>query len=798
MTQEWNERFLRVKRAMFEKVLEERLNACQREAVCTVNGPLLVLAGAGSGKTTVLVRRIAFLIRYGNAYYSEKVPAELQEADVEALEGALKMLSPAEIEDILPEFTESPCPPWAVLAITFTNKAAGEIKERLAATFKDEDVSKEIWAGTFHSICVRILRRYAGEAGLKEGFSIYDTADKKHLVADVMKALNIDDRMLPLKSVMNVISQAKDRLVPPEEMEEKDIRTRHLKQIYTAYQERLTASNAVDFDDIIMKTVQLLERHPEVAEYYQKKFRYVCVDEYQDTNVAQFRLTQLLAEGHRNIMVVGDDDQSIYKFRGATIENILQFDRVYPDAKVVKLEQNYRSTGNILAAANAVIARNSERHPKKLWCAGDGGDLLSLRRCENQNEECRYIVDKIVDTVVKEKRHYRDFAVLYRVNEIARGLETAFAKSGIPYRVFGSQRFYDRKEIRDMVAYLYVLCNSDDDQRLLRIVNEPKRKIGNATMEAAAALAAEKGVSVWQILTECEAYPELSKAASRLREFVSLIESLRASAEKISVHETVELVFEKTGYHDMLKAGGEAMRSDIDSVEELVSAAAEYEKRAEDASLRNFLEETALVSDVDKYDEDADACVLMTVHSAKGLEFPVVFLAGMEEGIFPGMQSATDPAELEEERRLAYVAITRAKERVHITHAKERLLYGHTTYNRLSRFIREEVPTELIREDCPQAQHRAASSFTASSQSKKTELSGEFLRRASFASPAAPARPAGGPVRLSEGTRVRHATFGEGEILSVRNMGGDFLYEVQFDAGVVKKLMATFAKLEQI
>ena len=570
MTQAYRDRFLAVKRKMFEKVLGERLNPQQQQAVLTTEGPLLILAGAGSGKTTVLVRRICFIIQYGNAYYSDQVPEGMTEADVDGLQTALEEMTPAELEQILPEFIDHPCAPWQMLAITFTNKAANEIKERLATSFGDSSVSDDIWAGTFHSICMRILRRYPEQAGLREGFSIYDTGDKKHLVGDVMKTLNIDDKILPLRTVMNVISAQKDNLIPPEkfEVDKKDPRSRLLQQIYTEYQKRLSASNAVDFDDIIFRTVQLLETCQEAAEYYQNRFHYVCVDEYQDTNPAQFRLTELLSAKWRNIMVVGDDDQSIYRFRGATVENILQFDKVYPDACVIKLEQNYRSTGKILAAANAVIANNTDRHPKKLWCAAGEGEPLTLRMLDDQNAECRYVTDKILELVVKQKRHYRDCAILYRVNELARGMETALAKSGIPYRVFGSQRFYDRKEIRDMVAYLYVVCNHDDDQRLQRIINEPKRKIGNATMEAVASLAAAEGVSLFSVLSRAGEYPVLEKAAARLGEFVRLVESLSEDAGRLSVSGLVRQVYEQSGYRAMLQAGGEAMLSDMDSVEE--------------------------------------------------------------------------------------------------------------------------------------------------------------------------------------------------------------------------------------
>ncbi|MFA5561410.1 MAG: UvrD-helicase domain-containing protein [Eubacteriales bacterium] len=805
MSDNYRERYLAAKRRLFDKVIEQRLNARQREAVCTTEGPLLVLAGAGSGKTTVLVQRIAFIIKYGNAYHSDALPAGLNEEQVAELEKAIH-LPPAEIEEgVLPEFIISPCPPWAVLAITFTNKAAGEIKERLADAFDDEGLSEQIWSGTFHSICMRILRRWPQEAGLPGTFTIYDTDDKRHLILHTMRELDISDKILPPKAVMSAISAAKDALITPEAYEAgKNPREKDILRIYEAYQKKLQAFGALDFDDIIMKTVQVLETHAPIREYYQKKFRYVCVDEYQDTNKAQFHLTRLLSGGYRNLMVVGDDDQSIYRFRGAVVENILSFSRTFPDAKVVKLEQNYRSTKHILEAANAVISHNTNRHDKRLWSAAGAGDLLQLRQCQDQYDEARYITDTIMSTVVREKRRYRDFAVLYRINEMGRSLEGGFAKSGIPYRVLGSQRFYDRKEIRDIVAYLTVIVNPADNQRLKRIINEPKRKIGTAALEAAEQVSLTTGQGLFEVLERAQEDAALAKYAEKFQAFCGLIRSLQH--RDLSPSALIEAIFVETGYRDMLEAEGEVAKVRIDSVKEFISAAEEYEGRTEEPVLTEFLEETALVSDVDQYDADSDAVVLMTIHSAKGLEFPIVFLPGMEEGIFPGMQSAMNPEELGEERRLAYVALTRARERVYITHAKTRTLYGRTTANPLSRFVQEEIPEALLSRQGAVPRFAPPSprySFPLSPKAKKqladiAEAEQKIRPRQTPAGSGKVGAAAYGLKRFGVNARVRHAVFGNGTVLFVKDMGGDILYEVAFDNGQTKKLMATFAKLQEI
>ena len=826
---ELEKRYIKAKRALFDKVYGESLNPEQCRAVFTVRGPLLVLAGAGSGKTTVLVNRIAYLIKYGNAYFSEEV-RDATEDGIAALEEA-KGLSTEEISAILPDFITEPCPPWQVLAITFTNKAAREIKERLLRTFEDPEITESIWAGTFHSVCMRILRKFADRVGLRSAFSIYDTDDQKRLLTSCIKDWKEDsdrgaarrpDVETLTKSVNTIlaeISRAKERLIPPENYlkdTEDSVRDGFDKyfalrgevaELYKRYQKKLMEYNAVDFDDIIMKTVTLLLEHGDVREYYQNKFKYVLVDEYQDTNYAQFVLTSLLADKHRNIMVVGDDDQSIYRFRGATVENILNFDKTYPDATVVKLEQNYRSTEIILEAANAVIHHNDRRRDKRLWCDKGEGAKITLHQADNQITEGRYIVEKIIHGVRAEGRHYSDFAVLYRVNELARSLETSFAKSGIPYKILGSMRFYDRKEIKDIAAYLQIMNSPDDSQRLKRVINEPKRKIGETTVAAVEEISRALGVSMYEVLRRAHEFVALSKSADKLFAFVTLVE--RIKSEHSLPSELITAVFNETGYKAMLEAEGFEGEGRIASVEEFISAAIEYEKRCADsgteATLSGFLEEISLVSDVDKYDSESDAVVLMTIHSAKGLEFPVVFIAGMEEDIFPSAKSKLMPDELSEERRLAYVAITRAKEKLYLTYAAARTMYGRTTNGTLlSRFAAKEIPAVLIERDGPKAiPPRAPLTYgrqRTEDRRYREEISSEMRRRSEIGQTARKGSGAEsyGIEKIPVGARVRHAAFGDGEIISSRDLGGDVLYEVKFDTGAVKKLMSTFAKLRRI
>lgn len=792
------DRYIRAKRALFNKAYSE-LNDMQRKAVFSVDGPLLILAGAGSGKTTVLVKRIAFIIKYGNAYASEYVPYDVTEQEIARLEAAIN-LSKEEILPLLDVFATNPCAPWRMLAITFTNKAAGEIKSRINAQLGNSDIANEIWSGTFHSICLRILRVHADKIGYAQGFSIYDQDDSKKAITSCMKDLNIDTKSMTPKAVQSHISRAKDRMIGPADFYAEagnDFRLKQIARIYEAYQARLVASNALDFDDIIMQTVILLRKYPEVREYYQNRFRYVCVDEYQDTNEAQFALTALLSGGYQNIMVVGDDDQSIYRFRGATIENILNFDKTFPTAKIIRLEQNYRSTQNILDAANAVIKNNSSRKGKTLWTNAGEGEKLHLKKVFDHNEEARYIADKI-QKMVSEGKEFRDFALLYRNNAQSSTIERTFAKSGIPYRIIGGVRFSDRKEIKDIVAYLQLIQNHNDDERLVRIINEPKRKIGDKTLEGIRAIAREQGSSMFRVIENADKYTALGKASEKLLEFANLINYLTRLVSEVSLETLINQVMDKSGYRQMLIDAGEVERDRLENLEEFLTGAIEYENNYSDdgsytSVLEGFMEETALVADVDRYDESADAVVLMTAHSAKGLEFPYVFLPGMEEGLFPSMQSVmASEAEIEEERRLAYVAITRAKRELFIVHANQRMLYGRTQFNPESRFLRE-IPESLIaREKSPYDKQKTVSSYMDRSFDKP-----QYDTLTISAVQRKPAVSAQKDV-LEAGDRVFHATFGEGDLISVKRMGADWLYEVVFDKVGTKKLMATYAKLKKI
>lgn len=782
-------KFLEAKKKLFDKYFDN-LNDKQREAVYTINGPLLILAGAGSGKTTVLVNRIAYMIKFGNAYFDNSVPSDLSEEKVRNLEKALE-LEKEEIADVLSEYAVSPCAPWSILAITFTNKAANEMKERIAAVIGDDALASEVWASTFHSTCVRILRRFGEAIGYSRDFSIYDSDDTKKLVAACQKELGIEEKMFPAKSTAAAISRAKDKLMTPEDFENEagsDFRLQKIAQVYKLYQTKLEAGNALDFDDIIGKTVQLLRSDDNARKWCRNKFKYILVDEYQDTNRAQFELCRLLSEGSGNIMAVGDDDQSIYKFRGATIENILDFDKTYNDAKIIKLEQNYRSTKTILQAANAVIKNNYGRRGKELWCDGAEGDKIKVKKLQNQNEEARYIINKIAEGITRENRKYSDFAVLYRMNAQSNSIENYFAKSGIPYRMVGGLRFYERMEIKDMLSYLCVLVNPADSVRLRRIINQPKRKIGETTIDAVFEIAAAEGKTPFEVMENCENYVSLKKSSLRLGEFVRMIRQLRTAADSMPTSELIKLVYHCSGYGEMLDSMGNEGVDRIENISELVSNAMAYEKDNPDASLSGFLEDVALVSDVDNYDETADAVVLMTIHSAKGLEFPVVFIPGFEDGIFPGIQSTLNPEDLEEERRLAYVAITRAKERLYCIHVRERLIFGKTQYNPRSRFL-DEIPPEII--DFGYIPKNEIENQTA--KSKKPVISKEFTRKADLASDIGRTQ---GAEHFEIGDRVKHITFGNGTILSTKQMGADIMYEIAFDSVGTKRLMATYAKLK--
>ena len=784
MTQENKERFLCAKRKLFDKHYSF-LNEMQREAVYSVNGPVLILAGAGSGKTTVLVNRIAHIIKYGDGCLCEEIPDFVTEDSIEDIEGAVN-LPDESIQEYLDLFKKNPCPAWGILAITFTNKAANEIKTRLGTILKED--ATDIWAGTFHSVCMRILRSHGEKLGYLPNFSVCDMDDAKKVISKCMKDLGIDEKLLSIKNVMNEISRAKDRLMTPEKYSRAvgdDAKYKKIADIYELYQKRLMDSNVLDFDDIIMKTVQLFWENENVLAHYQSKFKYICVDEYQDTNKAQFVLVSLLGNFYKNVMVVGDDDQSIYKFRGATIENILNFDKEYECAKVVKLEQNYRSTSNILNAANNVISNNQHKHIKRLWCNSDEGDKIVVKETETQNDESRYIIDQIIKLKNEKGYNYKDFAVLYRMNTQSTNLETMFAKSGIPYRMLGSLRFYDRKEVKDIIAYLSVINNPSDSVRLRRIINEPKRKIGEASVDAAVKIAEELGVPTLQVVTKATSYNAIPRvAANSMESFAKTIQDLIDELDTMPLSKFVREVMKRTGYENALIALGQSEAERLENLDALCVAVKEYEKQAEEAgeipTLSGFLEEVALVADVDRYDEDADAVVLMTIHSSKGLEFPVVFLPGMEEGIFPGSQSISIPSEIEEERRLAYVAITRAKKKLIIIHARERMLFGMTQRNPLSRFVKE------IDEKYLDIQNKKPFYNSSYNKPKPTFSNGSFNPYVKKAEPKAV------EAQYSIGDRVRHLTFGEGTILNVTHMSTDYMYEIAFDNVGTKKLMATY------
>ena len=689
-----------------------RLNEMQRAAVFTTSGPLLILAGAGSGKTTVLVNRIANLIRFGSAHGSSWTPREVTEDDVKALRTALMTGTdaPGWLDGML---RKDAVRSWNVMAITFTNKAAGELKERLRNMLGGEE-GDEVFASTFHSACVRILRRWAEEIGYPRSFTIYDTDDSQRVMKTVYKELSVDDKFFPVKSAINQMSRWKDQLVSPAEALQtpaKDTKGALAARVYAAYEKKLKEAGAFDFDDLIYQTVQLLAEHKEVRDFYQNKYRYLLVDEYQDTSVAQFRLVSLLTGPEKNICVVGDDDQSIYRFRGATIENILNFERVYPGTKTIRLEQNYRSTSNILNAANCVIQHNTERKGKTLWTQNGEGDKVQVYTAENEQDEASHIAD-IIGQHLREGGHLADHAVLYRMNAQSAPLESYFTRAGIPHKIVGGQRFNDRKEVKDIHSYMSIVANPRDDVRLRRIINEPARKIGATTIDVIADLAGQEGVSMLEIIRHADQYAKLSRAIAPLYKFYQIYERLQDSLENKTLDEFASDVIEITGYKAMLEAdaakGHEDAADRLQNLGQLVNNVKNYcDQQGEEASLEGYLEDIALISDIDNYNESADQVVLMTIHSAKGLEFPYVFLIGMEEGVFPSEMSKYSEADLEEERRLAYVGITRAKKELYISSSVTRMLYGRTQRNEPSRFLREIEPEYLEETRSPVLEQRS-------------------------------------------------------------------------------------------
>ena len=823
---DFNQRYIAARRAVIARDLR-RLNPMQRQAAMTTEGPLLLLAGAGSGKTTVLIQRVYNLLTYGRGSDSDFVPDWATEEDLAFLENF-----PEHPDELEKNQARRLCAvdvphPWEIIAITFTNKAAGELKDRLAARLGP--MANDIWASTFHSACVRILRRDIDRIGFDKDFTIYDTDDSKRVIKDILKELNLDEKAFQPKSILSIISSSKDKYESPADFAKKhagenDWKMSRIAKVYEKYAQKLRAANALDFDDIIYHTVTLLQQEPEVLHYYQDKFRYVLVDEYQDTNHLQYLLTSLLAGGRKNLCVVGDDDQSIYRFRGANIENILNFEKQYSNARTIRLEQNYRSTQNILDAANAVIKNNIGRKGKTLWTDNGSGETVTVKTTFNESDEANYVVGDIL-MGVNRGRNFRDTAVLYRMNAQSNALEYAMKRNGIPYKVVGGMKFFDRAEVKDMLAYLCILNNPLDDLRLRRIINTPARGIGATTMDKVAQLADSQGASLYEIIRNADLFPELKSASAKLLKFADLIDNLRRAGGELALPEFYDAVCDQTGYVKALEEKNDMeSRGRIENVQELKSNILGFlEQDPEDATLSGFLNEIALYTDLDSVEADDNCVTMMTIHSAKGLEFPAVYVVGMEEGIFPGSSAQYDEEELEEERRLCYVAMTRAKEKLTLTNCRQRMLYGRTSANKPSRFL-EEIPEDNMRwESKPEprfgglgdddtfggdryeggfggASYGGYGQRSARPASGGASWSSGGVHSYRDTAPKTPAQrplqsvrknaaPAAPLMQLRQGDMVEHTAFGKGMVLSVRPMGGDALVEVAFDQVGAKKLM---------
>ena len=790
-------RFCKARRAAIELEFGN-LNPEQRKAALATEGPLLLLAGAGSGKTTVLIHRIANLMKYGRGADSDEVPAWVTPEDLAFLENYVANPDPEKKSEQERLCRLDPAVPWSILAITFTNKAAGELKERLERMLGP--AANDVWASTFHSACVRILRRDIDRLGFTSSFTIYDTADSERVIKDIVKDFNLDDKTFSARTVLGYLSRAKDAMQSGEDYlaqceKAGDFRLVKIAKIYVEYERRLKEANALDFDDIILDTVRLLQRFEEVRTYYQKKFRYVLIDEYQDTNNLQYQLAATLAGGYENICVVGDDDQSIYRFRGATIENILSFEKQYKGARVIRLEQNYRSTKNILEASNAVIKNNEGRKGKELWTQHEEGDKVQCYTAMNEHDEAQYVAAQIL-AGYSAGRSWKDHAVLYRMNAQSNQIEQAFKRNGIPYRIIGGIRFFDRAEVKDMLAYLSAVNNPGDDLRLSRIINNPPRGIGATTVDRAQSIAQAEGRSLWDVISHARDWPELQKAAPKLGQFTELMDDLRKLSRELPLPEFYEEVVARTGYAIMLEQKKTVEdRTRLENVKELATSIQNYlDNAVEEPSLSGFLDEIALYTDIDSHNPSEDCAVMMTMHSAKGLEFPVVFVVGVEEGIFPGIRAIGEPEEMEEERRLCYVAMTRAKEKLYMTCASQRMLFGRTNSNLPSRFL-GEIPPELVEKSgrLPYGERgegeRPARKTAPVRRTFDPGFSlGHSAPAASAAAPAAgQAAPAGGGFRM--GDTVRHKAFGQGLITKVIPMGGDALVEIAFDSVGTKKLM---------
>ena len=798
MDESIQKRFLTARRQVIARRFQH-LNNMQQQAVLTTQGPLLLLAGAGSGKTTVLINRIANLIQFGAASDSKEIPFDITEDDVELLEYYLRTPD----EDLRPQAEQlcvwQPAAPWSIIAITFTNKAANELKERLAVMLGD--TAQDIWAMTFHSACCRILRRDIDRLGYNSSFTIYDMSDAERVIKDILKDMSLDEKSFPPKLFLNLISKAKDQMQSPEEFDRVasysgDFRMEKAAAAYAEYQKRLKEANALDFDDIILLTVQLLQQFEDVRSYYQRKFRYVLIDEYQDTNHLQYLLASLLAGGYENICVVGDDDQSIYKFRGATIENILDFEKQYRGAKVIRLEQNYRSTQMILHAANAVISHNSGRKGKKLWTQNDSGERIVLYEALNENDEASFVTSRIFRQ--SKGKNFKDFAVLYRTNAQSNALEYAFKRNGIPYRIIGGTRFFDRAEVKDMLAYLCVINNRSDDLRLRRIINNPPRGIGMKSLELVSRQAALEEVCMYSVLADAASYGQMERSSGKFAAFVNLIEECAHLLDTMTLPDFYDQLLLRTGYLAMLEEKNDPEnRTRAENVRELKSSIISYCENTDQPTLNGFLEEIALYTDIEQYDADADAVVMMTMHSAKGLEFNHLCLVGFEEGLFPSARSTMTAEDTEEERRLCYVAITRAKKTLAISYARQRMLYGHTTMARPSQFL-SELPAECLDERLRPKPREPEMTYVP----QRPSMYGDFdtyipqrptpQKKRTYSSVIDSGKKTTA-VSFRKGDMVQHRAFGRGMVLSVLPMGNDALLEIAFDEIGTKKLMANTA-----
>ena len=784
MMTDFERRFVEARRNLVRHAYE-KLNDRQQEAVLATEGPLLILAGAGSGKTTVLINRIANLIRYGRASDSEELPEGANEAMIEAmLRGDERGQMAAKL---------APVEPWRILAITFTNKAAGELKERLGRMLGEN--ADDIWACTFHSACVRILRRDAEKLGFPANFTIYDTSDSQSLIKQICKDMDLDEKSFAPRMILSEISRAKDAQIGAQAYLDgararSDFRMTRIGEVYVEYMRRMFIAGAMDFDDLIAFTVKLLQENEEMRQYWQRRFRYVLIDEYQDTNHLQYLLATYLAGGYGNICVVGDDDQSIYKFRGATIENILSFEKQFKSCRVIRLEENYRSSAFILDAANGVIRNNQARKGKELWTKKDKGEPIKLYVADNEHDEAQYVASQIM-AAYGRGANWRDHAILYRMNAQSNQMEYAFKRNGIPYRIIGGTRFFDRAEIKDVLAYLSVIAAPNDDLRLTRIINNPPRGIGARSVELAQQIAAAEQSSLFDVIRRAEEYPSLQRAALRMRQFAAMIEELHVFAAEQTTELLLDELLEKSGYLRMLEEKNTVEdTARAENVRELKSSIIDYQKETGDGSLEGFLADVALYTDLDNYDKEADCVVMMTMHSAKGLEFPTVFIIGMEETVFPGIRAIGEPEEMEEERRLCYVALTRAMQNLYLVCAQQRMLFGRTTANRVSRFV-DEIPENCLeKKNVPRGY----------GYHDRREEFGFAVRETSKPSPQYSPKP---PIKQAErpapsfsvGDKVRHKAFGAGEIVKMTPMGGDHLIEVSFEQSGLKKLMLRVAAM---